>query len=771
MRGILVGDVEHAGQAVAEFVHRGADDEAVVAVLTDGVGDAGEGEGPHLVGVEQEVVVVVAALEDREADLGVHHAGMHVAEGQVAGVADDVGPGDGLADRDGGTGGRVGVAPIGGFFDVDAGIDAEVVRGVVVRHGAEPVDGIAALGDRDAGDVRHVLVLADGDGAGEAEVPDLVHIEQTVVVEVAREVGGRALAVVDDAGLDSAQGDAAEVADLVDPGDRIPDREQRAGGEVGVLAVGELLDVDAGLHAQVVRGVGVGDVVHTGQAVAEFVHRGADHVGVVGVEAGGGGHALDLEGPDLVGVEQLVAVGVAPRVGGGALAGIDHPADHPAQRQFAGVADEVGPEDGLADRDEGTVRSIRVLAVGELLDVDAGVDPEVVRGVLVLDRRQPVDRVAVVIDWNPDHVRIVGVLTGRHGAAGGEDPDLVHVEQVVGVQVAGTEAHAALDAVDHRGHDPGQRHRAAVGDLVGPGHGLAVGEERPGRVVGVLAVGVLLDVDAGLDPGVVGGIEVGHIDHARQAVAEFVHRGADDDSVVAVEPHGVGGAHELEGPDFVGVEEEVAVGVAVEVGGHALEVVVDAAVHIGQRQVAGVAHDIGPHDRVAHRDEGAVRRVGVLTVGGLLDVDAGADAEVVRGVFVGHRIEPVDRRAGVVDRLAGDLRQVGVLAGGDRAGELEDPDFSDVEQVVVVEVAGLVGGRAFHVVDHAGLDPREGDGTSVGHGVGPGDRVADREGGAGGIVGVLAVGGLLDVDAGVDAGVVGGIAVADFVETHYRVRR
>ena len=51
----------------------------------------------------------------------------------------------------------------------------------------------------------------------------------------------------------------------------------------------------------------------------------------------------------------------------------------------------------------------------------------------------------------------------------------------------------------------------------------------------------------------------------------------------------------------------------------------------------------------------------------------------------------------------------------------------------------------------------------VGHHVGPLDRVADLDQWSGGLVGVVAVGDLLDVDARLDPEVVGGVGVGQWV--------
>ena len=43
--------------------------------------------------------------------------------------------------------------------------------------------------------------------------------------------------------------------------------------------------------------------------------------------------------------------------------------------------------------------------------------------------------------------------------------------------------------------------------------------------------------------------------------------------------------------------------------------------HGGQRNIGSVGHHVSPGDRVAHRDFRPGWRIGILTVGGLLDID------------------------------------------------------------------------------------------------------------------------------------------------------
>ena len=175
-------------------------------------------------------------------------------------------------------------------------------------------------------------------------------------------------------------------------------------------------------------------------------------------------------------------------------------------------------------------------------------------------------------------------------------------------------------------------------------------------------------------------------------------------------------------------------------------------VDVRDRDVAGVGDHVGPGDRVADRDQRPGRVVGVGAVGGLLDVDLGADAEVVGGV---GGAQPEALRV-----VAGGGAGVLVLARGRRPGRLEGPGLRGVKEAVGVVVAADEGraDAGLVVVDRDVCDRHV---AGVGDHVGPGDRVADRDLGPGADVGVDPVGGLLDVELGAGAEVVGGVGVGD----------
>ena len=116
------------------------------------------------------------------------------------------------------------------------------------------------------------------------------------------------------------------------------------------------------------------------------------------------------------------------------------------------------------------------------------------------------------------------------------------------------------------------------------------------------------------------------------------------------------------GPDLAQVEQAVTVDVATGEGWievvarDARRAVVVHDRHICQRDVAGVRHLVGEGGRAADGQDRTGRRIGILAIDQLLDVDRGSSAEVIGRIGVGHRL--ADRG------LTSDLADVGVLAGG-----------------------------------------------------------------------------------------------------------
>jgi len=178
---------------------------------------------------------------------------------------------------------------------------------------------------------------------------------------------------------------------------------------------------------------------------------------------------------------------------------------------------------------------------------------------------------------------------------------------------------------------------------------------------------------------------------------------------------------------------------------------------VGQRHVARIGHHIRPRDRAAHRHQRPGRRVRILTVGRLLDVDLGADAKVVTGVRVRPRLP---KRIDAARRS-----HVAVLANDGRAGGLVHPRLAGIQQTVVIgvaayergiEIIGQIGRCAVVIADH---DTGQRYIAGIGHHVGPGDRAAGRHQRPGGRVRILTVGRLLDADFGADAEIMTGVGV------------
>ena len=121
-----------------------------------------------------------------------------------------------------------------------------------------------------------------------------------------------------------------------------------------------------------------------------------------------------------------------------------------------------------------------------LLDVDAGAQAQVMRWIAVSN----LDKAGVTYGST-----YIGVLAGHGHPAGLVYPDLGNIENAVPI--------IARD-VD-RGHtglvvgnvDTGKGHIAGVRDIVGPVNSATHRNSRPGWKIGILPVGVLLDVNGG----------------------------------------------------------------------------------------------------------------------------------------------------------------------------------------------------------------------------------------------------------------------------------
>ena len=177
-------------------------------------------------------------------------------------------------------------------------------------------------------------------------------------VELPVAVGVAALQSRHDAGVvhhrDLRDRDVARVADHVRPGDGRARGELGPRRGVGVLSVRVLLHVDPGHDAEVVRGIAVAQLGagrvgpdHRARVLVlaerRGAARGAIHLGVHGQRRR---RARDRH---------------AAIVGDG----------DPGERRVARVVDGVGPCHRVTDADGGAGRSVGVVAVGALLEVDS----------------------------------------------------------------------------------------------------------------------------------------------------------------------------------------------------------------------------------------------------------------------------------------------------------------------------------------------------------------------------------------------------------------
>jgi len=171
-----------------------------------------------------------------------------------------------------------------------------------------------------------------------------------------------------------------------------------------VSEVDRLIDGDASLSAEVVVGVFVGDGVGTGNFASAFIHRVTGGLGVVGVGSSGG-DADGFEDPLFVGVEQTVAVGVAGDIEGSAFDIVNH--GDVAETDVTAVGYHVGPGDRAASRDEVAGCGVGLHALGELLDVDAGIENEDLGRIVVI-----FVAVAVVINVVAANRVVIGGVRG-----------------------------------------------------------------------------------------------------------------------------------------------------------------------------------------------------------------------------------------------------------------------------------------------------------------------------------------------------------------------
>ena len=139
-------------------------------------------------------------------------------------------------------------------------------------------------------------------------------------------------------------------------------------------------------------------------------------------------------------------------------------------------------------------------------------------------------------------------------------------------------------------------------------------------------------------------------------------------------------------------------------------------------------------------------RVGVLAVGGLLDLNSRDDAKMMAGIRVGDVRQSRQVAAAGIDGVSRHRTDVGVLSGGHGCGRRVGPGLGEVEQVVAVGIAADEARRDALVVRDGDAGQR--DVAGVGDGVGEDGRGARGQVGARRRIGVLAIRGFFDVDGG-----------------------
>ena len=270
------------------------------------------------------------------------------------------------------------------------------------------------------------------------------------------------------------QGDIARIRDLVSPGDRLAGDDGRTRGDIRVLAVGVLGQLEGRFDAKVVAGIAIRHLVaqqrlpaHRGGICVLTRERAArrrtDHRFVRRqrrLRANDSAHLIVVDG-------------------------------HGGQGDIARVGDRIRPGHLVANPDIRAGRRVGVLAVGPLLNRYRRRHPIVVAGVAGVDGGQGGRRIAAGRAQ-------VGVRPGDRGPAGRTHSRLAGVQ---GGLWTG-DRHPLVVADDQ----VGQGDVAAVGDLVGPVHRGAGQDPRPGRLVGIHAPSAFLQAEGQVRAKIVAGV-------------------------------------------------------------------------------------------------------------------------------------------------------------------------------------------------------------------------------------------------------------------------
>ncbi len=473
----------------------------------------------------------------------------------------------------------------------------------------------------------NVAVLTRRGGAGAGADQRLARSKR-----VARAAHGHAFAVGDH---DIHQIQLTGVGDRVGPRDRVAHVHNRSGRRIGVFTVGGFLDARArgqNNHAGVDGQVGLTRRQRDRRADARgrvdvAVGRIVAHVGLGERQTGNRYHLNEIVQTWIKIREQIVAVVVSDhgrddRIGRAVTIIIGPQVDRYARlARFAGVLHTVTilvHKDGVANRGGRDRRT------------------QVVRRIAAANRIA--NRVAGFVHRLTGCAANVGVLTDRRDA----------------LACAG-EACARCQRIGRTGYrDPlivghnyvVDRYVTGVGDHVGPGHRIVFGDLGASRRVGVLAVGGFFNRKPGAGAKVVARIiACDRIAHWRAPVRRLTRHATD----VAVLTSGRRAR--------TGADQRLTrcKRVTRAANRHTL-IVGHNDVH--QIQFAGVGDRVRPGDRITHSNNRSTRRVGIFTVGGFLDADAGAQDD---DTGINGQIRLTRREC---DRWADAGRRIDVAIGG-----------------------------------------------------------------------------------------------------------
>ena len=245
------------------------------------------------------------------------------------------------------------------------------------------------------------------------------------------------------------------------------------------------------------------------------------------------------------------------------------------------------------------------------------------------------------------HRRDVRVLTRRHRAGRLVVPRLGQIQSAVAVDIAADKrqreviARRAGSAVVVAQHDRSQRHIARVGYHVGEcGRGTNQ-QQRTRRRIGVLAIGVLHDLNARACAKVIAGIRIGYL------CIRGIHCIHAADVRVLTRRHDSRGGVD---PGFGKVQDGITVGIPADecrskvIGRVPRRAVIVGNLHIVQRCSARIAHVVSECRRRPDGQDRTGRRIGIESVGQFHDLDRGHLIFKIYGEFIrpaalehGHR--------------------------------------------------------------------------------------------------------------------------------------